>query len=260
MLASIKRLLVKGFRQPLSIILFAAVLITPAVSKELRFAATEWPPYSGANLKGNGFSPQLIRLIYSQYDYEIQIIILPWARALKGTVEGSYDGLLDAWYSAERAEKMLFSKPYMNNRIKFIKLRNNDITFNQLSELKPYQIGIVQDYAYNKAFDTSTELTKIPERTFVINFYKLLHYRIDLTLEDELVARHEIKKISPLLLKEVDFLPKALSENKLHIAFPKKNESLVDIFNSSLDEIQRNGSLLKLMLEHDFFVEPHPTL
>ncbi|MBU2712829.1 substrate-binding periplasmic protein [Zooshikella harenae] len=243
-----------------SIVFSFVILLSPAYCKELKFAATEWPPYSGANLKGNGFSPQLIKKIFSKNKDEVQILILPWARALKGTIEGDYDGLLDVWYSEERAQELNFSDPYMYNRIKFIKRTNSDITYNKFSDLKSYRIGIVRDYAYNKEFDASKEIAKISERTFAINFYKLLHHRIDLTLEDELVARHEIKKISPLLLKEVVFLPKVLSENKLHVAFSKENRALVEVFNSSLEKMQKDGSLLQLMLEHDFFIEPNPTL
>lgn len=241
-------------------IMFCSVAtLPPVLCKELKFAATEWPPYSGANLKGNGFSPQLIRKIFSDNNVEVQVFILPWARALKGTMEGNYDGLLDVWYSEERAKNLHFTDPYMFNRIKFIKRSNSNISFNELADLKPYKIGIVRDYAYNEVFDSSKEIAKISERTFIINFYKLLHHRIDLTLEDELVARHEIKKISPLLLKEVEFLPKGLSENKLHVAFSKDNESLTEVFNKKLEKMQKDGSMLQLMLEHDFFVEIKPS-
>lgn len=54
-------------------------------------------------------------------------------------------------------------------------------------------------------------------------------------------------------------MPKVLSENKLHVAFSKDNESLTEVFNKKLEKMQKDGSMLQLMLEHDFFVEIKPS-
>ncbi|MGI0118091.1 substrate-binding periplasmic protein [Zooshikella sp. RANM57] len=236
-------------------LLFVVLFIGPACcgSEPLVIAATEWAPYSGSQLLNKGFSPELFTVVMSRKGYEVDVVILPWSRALKGTYEGTFDALLDVWYSDERAKKLIFSKPYMTNRVKFIKRVDSKIKSTDFADLRHYEIGVVRDYAYEPQFDQSPVLKKSSERTFLVNLYKLVKRRIDLTLEDEFVARFEIAHKAPELQDLVTFLPTPLSENNLYVGFSKKNkhvETLVSDFDDSLRALILDGTYERLKAKH----------
>ncbi|WP_027707135.1 substrate-binding periplasmic protein [Zooshikella ganghwensis] len=235
--------------------LFVVLFVGPAWSGsgQLVVAATEWAPYSGTELLNKGFSPELFSVAMSRKSYEVDVVILPWSRALKGTYDGTFDALLDVWYSDERARKMVFSKPYMTNRIKFIKRVDSNIVSTDFADLRHYEIGVVRDYAYEPQFDMSPVLKKSPERTFLVNLYKLVKHRIDLTLEDEFVARFEIAHKAPELQSLVSFLPDPLSENNLYVGFSKNNEhvkTVVTDFDDSLRSLILDGTYERLKAKH----------
>ncbi|MBU2710640.1 hypothetical protein [Zooshikella harenae] len=64
---------------------FVVLFVAPAWSgsEPLVIAATEWAPYSGTQLLNKGFSPELFTVAMSRKGYEVDVIILPWSRALK---------------------------------------------------------------------------------------------------------------------------------------------------------------------------------
>lgn len=75
-----------------------------------------WPPYTFADPKNPsriiGASKDLIFGILERAGYSPQITLLPWKRCLAQVESGQTAMLLNASYSAERAQKFLMTKPY----------------------------------------------------------------------------------------------------------------------------------------------------
>ena len=50
----------------------------------------------------------------------------------------------------------MFSEPYLENHIKFVKRSNSDIQYYDRDDLKGLRIGVVSDYAYSAdPYDTT---------------------------------------------------------------------------------------------------------
>jgi len=81
----------------------------------------------------------------------------------------------------------------MRSEIKFIKRRGDPFEYHGLGSLTGKTVGIVKGYGYGDEFLNATNFTRPEVAHTLQNIKKLALGRIDLTLEDEVVARWVIK-------------------------------------------------------------------
>ncbi|WP_137885888.1 ABC transporter substrate-binding protein [Pseudomonas sp. 2FE] len=238
------------------IALWAALCSCCAVNAEpLRLVADTWPPFTDASLPNNGLASDLVSAVLQRAGYSSEYIEVPWARALRGLQAGDYDVALGAWYDAQRAQYGLFSEAYLVNRIRFLQRKGADIQFDQLEDLRPYRIATVRGYAYQAQFDQDARLHKVPVMGFAMGARMLAAGRVQLTLEDELVARYYLKGELHALQGQLEFLPKPLSENGLHILVRRshpQHRQIVAAFNRALREMRADGSYAQIFQRHGF--------
>jgi polar amino acid transport system substrate-binding protein len=219
-------------------------------SKVIVVAADAWPPFVDPTVPGNGLALEIITAAYKTQGYEVQYKDIPWARALEGVKNGTYDILPDAWITEARKADFLFSEPYAANEINFITRKDDPFEYTGLSSLKGKTIGIVIGYGYNKEFMSSPDFKRSEVPDFQKNIKKLLMKRIDMTLEDEIVAKHLLSQEDPAALSQIKFSEGSLSHEELYIAAGYKNprhEEIVSAFNKGLEIIKADGRLDKIL-------------
>jgi polar amino acid transport system substrate-binding protein len=170
-----------------------------------------------------------------------------------GIGEGRYDVLINAWYSEERTHVGQFSAEYLVNRVRFIKRKDDDIQFDELSQLRDYPIAVVRGYAYSKEFDENQQMQKVPVHNFAMAVRMLVAERVKLTLEDEYVARYYLARESVKVRNSVEFLPKPLSENSLHILVSLKtaeHQEIIAKFDQEIAAMKADGSYARLLKAH----------
>jgi polar amino acid transport system substrate-binding protein len=119
-----------------------------------------------------------------------------------------------------------------------------------MKSLKGKTIGTIRNYAYSDAFNQSTEFKREEVPDFIQNIRKLTMKRIDMAIEDEIVAKARMKAEDPKLLEQVRFTKNPFSTNELYMASGLSNprhKELVDAFNKGLDVIKGNGTYAKIM-------------
>ena len=129
--------------------------------------------------------------------------------------------------------------------------------FESLADLKGLMVGIVQDYAYDDAFNQSRDIIKIPERNLIQNLLKLTQGRIDLTLDDELVLQYEINRYMPNSISELEFLPKPLAVRGIHIGVSRENPDhakIVAAFDKAIQEMKKDGSFDSIVAKHNIYI------
>ena len=229
------------------------LLIQSAAAEKLRLVADVWPPFTDATLVNGGLATDIVSTALARAGYASDFEQVPWARALLGVGEGRYDVLVNAWYNYERTKVGQFSAGYLINRIRFLKRKDAPIEFNDLQQLHSYPIAVVRGYAYSAAFDEDESLQKIPVHGFAMAVRMVAASRVKLTLEDEYVARYYLARESPKVRNAVEFLPKSLSENSLHILVSLKNpqhEQIVAGFDREIAAMKADGSYERLMKQH----------
>jgi polar amino acid transport system substrate-binding protein len=224
-----------------------------ALAQKLRLAGDAWAPYSDVSLLNGGLSTDLIRTALGRAGYATEYEQVPWARAVHGVSEGRYDILINAWYSEERTRIGQFSGEYLINRLRFLKRKTSSIDYQNLTQLHPYSIAVVRSYAYSPAFDGDVDLKKVLVASFSTAVRMLAAGRVELTVEDEYAARFALSREPDEVRDNVEFLPKSLSENSLHILVSLKNpehEKIVADFDKAIAAMKADGTYDKLFKLH----------
>ncbi|MHC8405355.1 substrate-binding periplasmic protein [Pseudomonas sp. TMB3-21] len=234
--------------------LIGLLLLThAAAAQKLRLVADAWPPFTDATLINGGLATDIVSTALARAGYASEFQQVPWARALLGVGEGRYDVLVNAWYAEDRTRLGQFSGEYLVNRVRFLKRKDAPIEYNNLQQLHTYPIAVVRGYAYSSAFDEDTVLQKVPVHSFAMAVRMLAADRVKLTLEDEFVARYYLSRESAKVRSSVEFLPKPLSENSLHILVSlkhPKHAEIVSNFDREIAKMKADGSYERLLKRH----------
>lgn len=245
---------------------FAAVNILLLLFSQMAVAAApvkvvhsgEWPPYSDRKLPGQGLGVQLVTEIFKRAGYKTEISTDSLIRLLEGSRIGVYDVFATAWYSEQRNKYLQFSNPYLETSVRFIKRKGSSFQFNGLEELQDSLIGIIAGYAYDPAFDQSRKLLKVTERNLIQNLMKLKQGRIDATLGDIRVLKHQINQYMPDYMPAYEILERPLTNSGIHIAVSRANpqhKKIVADFNKALKAMIKDGSYHKIVNEYNNYIE-----
>lgn len=233
--------------------LLCLMLSTALSAEPLRLVANAWPPFTDQRLLNNGLATDLVSSALRRAGYASQYHEVPWARALQGIEHDRYDVLVPTWFATERQTYGLYSEPYLINRIRFLRRTGSTIEFKQLDDLLPYSIAVTRGYAYAPAFDNDLRLNKVKTSSFATAARMLAAGRIDLTLEDEWVAKYHLNHELAGLSSALEFISVPLSESPLHILVRRKHPQsaqIVRAFNQALQEMRADGSYAAILQRH----------
>jgi polar amino acid transport system substrate-binding protein len=219
-------------------------------AEKITAAGDPWPPFLDPNQTNKGLIAEIATAAYATQGYELEITFVPWARAIKGVNNATFDLLLGTWLTEERTKFLLYSEPYLSNSIKFIKKKGNTFDYSGLESLSGKSIGIDRGYGYGDDFLNAKHFKRPEARNLISNIRKLIAGRIDLTLEDEIVARTIIAKEQPELLAAIEFSNTDYSSNTLHVTSGlanAKHKVFIEAFNKGLVEIKKNGTYDKIL-------------
>lgn len=222
-------------------------------AETLRLVADPWPPFNDQTLLNNGVASDLVSTALSRAGYTSTYAQVPWERAVRGLQQDIYDVLINAWYTDERATFGHYSQPYLINRIRFLQRKGSQISFKQLPDLYPYSIAVVRGYAYSSEFDQDSRLSKVGVGGFAMGARMLHARRVQLTLEDELVARFHLSRELASIRDQLEFLPQPLSENGLHILVSRnhpQHQQIAEAFNKAIEEMRVDGSYAQIFQRH----------
>jgi polar amino acid transport system substrate-binding protein len=229
------------------------IMAQAGAGEKLRLVADSWPPFTDSTLLNGGLATDLVSTALRRAGYATEYQQVPWARAMLGVGEGRYDVLINAWFNEERTRVGHFSAEYLLNRVRFIKRIRSSVEFRDLSQLYGRPIAVVRGYTYSPEFDNDTYLEKVPVGNFSAAARMVSAGRVDLAVEDEFVARYNLARESRAVRDSLEFLPKSLSENSLHILVSLKNPQHAEIvanFDREIAAMKADGSYEELFRQH----------
>ena len=239
----------------LEVLFLSIVVVTSSIAAEKHITAvTEpWPPYMGPKLIDNGFLPQVLDAAFRRVGYSVDVEFKAWEDALNDVKTGAKDILCGAYYATEREQYLAYSQPIAEAQdVLFIKA-GKKISYTQLSDLKPYKIGVVRGAVHGKEFDAADFLIKEADAERDQNIRKLLVDKIDLMAGPRDVINYIIKRDFPLFVNKIVAIDPPLSTNKIYFCFSKKvarHQELLDVFNEGLKLIKNDGTFYYLAKKH----------
>ncbi len=202
----------------LSILPLHAAAVESAPPKVLRLSSDVWPPFT--DVPGSSrVAIDLVRAALERAKIEQNTTIRQDSTDLVDDLRsGKIDGSAALWRTDERAKFLLYSRPYLENRLVLVGKKGSDLSAVSLSLLAGKRIAVVKSYAYGQA----VEKTKAPK--FVEgpsdgeNLQRLLRGEVDYVLADELVVHHLFRQYPEKAQRLLAVGEVPLIERSLHFA------------------------------------------
>jgi len=232
----------------------------PAFAEKKKvYAVTEpWAPYMSPELENQGFLSELFVEALKRKGYTASVQFISWARAVRNVEIGRADALCGAYYTEERAKFLAYSLPITEVQDVLFCKKEKKVTYKELTDLKPYQIGVIRGASYGEAFNKATFLKKQEVTSYELNIVKLMKERIDLFAGPGDIVRYILRKQSPELMDKIVSIMPPLSRSKIYIGFSKLingYQERLKAFNDGVEMMKKDGSFEALAKKHGITVQ-----
>src|SRR6185369_1113400 len=100
----------------------------------LKLASDVWPPFTDVD-SSHAFALDLVKEALARTKVQEHTDILDFKKVMEGIQNGTYDGSAALWHSPERAAYLLYSEPYLENRLILVGKKGSNVNATSLSEL-----------------------------------------------------------------------------------------------------------------------------
>jgi polar amino acid transport system substrate-binding protein len=228
----------------------AAAWLTAAgqITTQLRLVSTIWPPFTN-NSGQPRFALDLVEEATRRIGVTTTTAFVEAAKFTPALLTGPFDGSGAAWKDAERERALLFSQPYLENRLILVARRGGDVSARALAELKGKRIAIVEGYSYGDTIDTAGP-TFVRSRGEEDSLALLLKSAVDYTLMDELVVEYIVDHHPEEARTRLQFGARPLITRQLFFAVRRTlpdAQSIIDRFNGQLRAMITDHTYHKLL-------------
>lgn len=234
-----------------NILIFILLSInTFSTGRKIVLATDPWEPYYGDNMPRQGYISEIAKEAFRRSGYEVEIVFIPWKRALEDSKRGKYDGILGGFYTKERTEYFFYSEPVSEVNINFFARKGSKIKYTKLKDLSGYKIGVTRGYKYSREFDNAEYIQKEEIISIEQNIKKLIHGRIDLFIASKEVVLWTLKSSLPDFKNDIELLEPSYITNDLYILISRKvqdSSALIYDFNKGFDSMVEDGTLDKII-------------
>jgi len=157
-------------------------------SKPLRLGSDVWPPFTDVAGKPR-VALDLVHQALQRIGVEAETTVEARFEGLVGKIrDQELDGSAALWKTPEREADILFSKPYLENRLVLVGRKGGDLSAKTLGELAGKRIAIVGSYGYGPEVKEARGPVFVEGASDSANLRKLVSGEVDYVLADELLV------------------------------------------------------------------------
>ncbi|MTI06066.1 transporter substrate-binding domain-containing protein [Roseibium denhamense] len=160
------------------------LIAVPAAAEPLKLATDEWPPFRISGESGlTGLDIDFMQAVAKRVSGDLEVVQMPWGRALTSMQNGSADVMSGLAYRDERAEFISYTDtPYYNCTTAFYARQGEGQGIKTYEDLQNVPVGYVLHSAYFDRFDNDTALYKVGVAQESTLLDMLVHGRIPLMI------------------------------------------------------------------------------
>jgi polar amino acid transport system substrate-binding protein len=169
----------------------------------LRLVSDVWPPFTDRE----GQPRQAIDLVKAALlrgGVQSRFTILRWTDAVNALEQGKADGSAAMWKSPEREKYLLFSKPYLENRLLLVARKGEDVSHVKVRDLAGKRLALTKGYAYGDEITRAANVQLVVRDSDAACLRAVLANEADYVLLDELLVRQlfdfNVKKAEALIV------------------------------------------------------------
>jgi ABC-type amino acid transport substrate-binding protein len=219
----------------------------PQPMAPLRLVSTAWTPFT--NPPGQPrFALDLVEAALGRLGVNSSTAFVEPAQFTESLLTGRYDGTAAAWRDAEREKVLLFSQPYLENRLILVGRKGADVAAPAFIHLAGKKVAIVGGYAYGEIDKAGP--TFVRSRSEEDSLKMLLAKEVDYVLMDELVVQYLAGQYAKESSAKLAFGTTALLTRKLYFAVRRDlpgAQAIVDGFNAQLRALITDRTYHKLL-------------
>ncbi len=230
-----------------SVVLFLSSNCVLARTLEIR--TMSYPPYQYLeNDRSKGIAIEIVEEAFRRIDQPINIIFLPWARALHEMKQGQSDGLFTVIKNPEREVFLDYTKEaLMYQAVSLYVTKDSPIRFSgDLQSMSNYRFGVVRKFNYGSVWRAALKNNTITNMSLAgtqeMNIKKLIAgNRFDIMISDRLPALFLLKKLE--VNGKVKELTPPVEEPPVYFAFSKKRKLTLirDKFDLAIANMKKEG-------------------
>jgi polar amino acid transport system substrate-binding protein len=216
----------------------------------------DYPPVSYLrDGKVAGVLPAILRRVEPLTGDQYTLQVGPWQRVYALGLRGE-GGNYQLSFNEERAALFDYSKPYYNDDIQIVTLKDHSFPFRTLQDLRGKRIGGVSGASYGQEVDEALAqglFTMDRDVGQVGRLRKLLAGRLDAAFIGNGAAGVErLFSQSEVLRGQRDrftILPVPVARDPLHLAFAKsaQHRAALDRFDDAIAQLQKSGELARIV-------------
>ena len=220
-----------------------------AQDRQLQLASTAWSPFTNAPGQAR-FALDLVGAALGRVGITAETVIVDEARLTPALLSGEFDGSAALWRDAERERALIYSQPYLENRLILVGRQGSDVSATSLADLAGKRIALVAGYAYGEAVETTHGPIFVGANSKEDSVARLLNGEVDYTLMDDLVIQYLISNHADEARTRLAFGSTPLLTRSLHFAVRRSlpdAESIISRFNAGLRGMIADGSYHSLL-------------
>jgi len=214
----------------------------------------EWPPYISENLPAYGFMSAIVSSAFEKGGRDVSYEFHHWARTEELAKEGKLAGSLGYIKTLQRLKHFYYSEqPIYTIQQAFFNLRGRPISWDKISDLKGYRIGISKGYSYGGEFMQAVEqkLLDTHEVNSELQGMRMLAAgRIDLLICDLDVGQSLLQQLTEEERQRIKVNPNLLNTMDVYVMLSKKHpgvEAMLKDFNTGLAALYEDGEYHRII-------------
>ena len=179
-----------------------------------------------------------------------ETVIVDEARLTLSLLSGEFDGSAALWKDAERERALIYSQPYLENRLILVGRQGSDVSATSLADLTGKRIALVTGYAYGEAVETTDGPIFVGSNSEEDSVERLLNGEVDYTLMDDIVIQYILNNHEEEARTRLAFGSTPLLTRSLHLAIRRSlpgAESIISQFNAKLRGMIADRSYHRLL-------------
>lgn len=225
----------------------ASSAVILAQSTTLRLVSTTWPPFTDDAGRPR-VALDLVEAGLKRAGVGASTEIVPPAQYTAALIGGGFDGSAAAWQDATRDAALVFSQPYLENRLVLVGRRGSNVSASMLAALAGRRVAIVGGYAYGDIETSGPDFVRTASDQDSLR--QLLDDRVEFALVDELVVHYIVDSHTADAEARLEIGTTALVTRPLHLALRRSRpdaEAVVGRFNAQLRAMLADGTYHRLL-------------
>src|SRR3954454_21437557 len=212
-----------------------SLVVSAQTSGPLTLVSTQWPPFTNGAGEPR-FALDLVEAALGRIGVSAKTTLVSAAQFTPSLLTGAFDGSAAVWKDPERERVLLFSQPYLENRLVLVGRRGSNVSAKSLADLKGKRVAIVEGYSYGDTVDAAGPAF-VRSRSEEDSLTRLLNGGVDYTLMDELVVQYIVSNYPKESGTRLQIGTTSLVTRELYFAVRRSRAdaaSIIERFNAQI--------------------------